>query len=250
MVKLGGPCEAPVDDKQPPTLCGITEITDKSDWRKGKEEHAGKWCCTKADCRRALKVIPSKVVPAAAPAAAEQAAEQAAARAAADQAAQAAATQQPAATTEAAAAAGTAAAAVATPPRPAYARYWKELSSAERQAAEVLGHSHTSWDPQVDREFIAALAAQTAANGGNQCFTQPQSAAAREQQRSSEQRMHFEHWKEMIASERGERIMGAMRAGLDSLQQPYFANASTDDWYEHFGIAYEYGSGVESVSPA
>ena len=80
MVKLGGPCEAPVDDKTPPTLCGITEISDKSDWRKGKEEHAGKWCCTKADCRRALKVIPPKAVaaaPAAAPAAAEQAAEQA-----------------------------------------------------------------------------------------------------------------------------------------------------------------------------
>ena len=244
MVKRGGPCEAPVDDQG--NLCGITEISDKSDWRKGKEEHAGKWCCTKAACRKALKVITPKAA-AAPPAAAPAVAEQAAARAAAEQAARAAATQQPA-TTEAAAAAATAAAAAATPPRPAYARYWKELSSAERQAAAVLGHSHTSWDPQVDRESIAALAAQ--ANNGNQWFVEPLSAAAREQQRSSEQRLHFKLWKEMIASERGERIMGAMRAGLDSIQQPYFAEGATEDWYEHFGIAYEYGHGVEIVSPA
>ena len=107
----------------------------------------------------------------------------------------------------------------------------------------MLGHSHTSWDPQVDRESIAALAAQ--ANNGNQWFVEPLSAAGREQQRSSEQRLHFKLWKEMIASERGERIMGAMRAGLDSIQQPYFAEGATEDWYEHFGIAYEYGHGVE-----
>ena len=94
------------------------------------------------------------------------------------------------------------------------------------------------------------MAAQTAATNGNPWFVEPLSAAAREQQRSSEQRLHFKLWKEMLASERGERIMGAMRAGLDSIQQPYFAEGATEDWYEHFGIAYEYGHGVEIVSPA
>ena len=76
MVKLGGPCQAP--GKTEGTICGETEIGDKSDWRRGgkhKPEHAGKWCCPKNKCRIALGVIPdpkapkAEVAPAPAPAA-------------------------------------------------------------------------------------------------------------------------------------------------------------------------------------
>ena len=58
MGKHGGPCQAP--GKTEGTICGETEISDKSDWRRGgkhKPEHAGKWCCTKNLCRIALGVI-------------------------------------------------------------------------------------------------------------------------------------------------------------------------------------------------
>ena len=57
----------------PPSVASPTQIGDKCDWRKGKHEHAGKWCCTAAACRRALKVISSSK-PAAAAAAAPAAA--------------------------------------------------------------------------------------------------------------------------------------------------------------------------------
>lgn len=76
MVKLGGPCQAP--GKTEGTICGVTEIGDNSDWRRGgkhKPEHAGKWCCPKNKCRIALGVIPdpkapkAEVAPAPAPAA-------------------------------------------------------------------------------------------------------------------------------------------------------------------------------------
>jgi len=55
MVKLGGPCQGP--GKEEGTLCGRTEIPDSASWRFGKEEHAGKACCTKRKCRLHLKVI-------------------------------------------------------------------------------------------------------------------------------------------------------------------------------------------------
>ena len=60
------------------SICGVTEISDKSDWRKGgkfKPEHAGKWCCTKRQCRITLgviadpKVAKQEAAPAPAPAA-------------------------------------------------------------------------------------------------------------------------------------------------------------------------------------
>ena len=58
MGKPGGPCQGPggTDD----SICGVTEISDKSDWRKSgkfKPEHADKWCCTKRLCRITHGVI-------------------------------------------------------------------------------------------------------------------------------------------------------------------------------------------------
>ena len=58
MVKPGGPCQGPGATEG--TNCGVTEISDKSDWRKGgkfKPEHKGKACCTKNACRIFLGVI-------------------------------------------------------------------------------------------------------------------------------------------------------------------------------------------------
>ena len=58
MVKPGGPCQGPGATEG--TICGVTEISDKSDWRKGgkfKPEHKGKACCTKNACRIFLGVI-------------------------------------------------------------------------------------------------------------------------------------------------------------------------------------------------
>ena len=64
MVKRGGPCQAPGAEKG--SICGITEISDRCDWRKGgkfKPEHKGKACCTKRQCRIALGVIPDTELP-------------------------------------------------------------------------------------------------------------------------------------------------------------------------------------------
>ena len=47
MVKHGGPCQGP--GQTDGTICGVTEIGDKSSWRVGgrfKPEHKGKPCCT------------------------------------------------------------------------------------------------------------------------------------------------------------------------------------------------------------
>ena len=58
MVKVGGPCQA--QGELPNTICGATEISDKSSWRRGgkyKPEHQGKLCCTKRPCRIYLGVI-------------------------------------------------------------------------------------------------------------------------------------------------------------------------------------------------
>ena len=58
MGKRGGPCQAP--GKEEGSICGITEISDRCDWRKGgkfKPEHKGKACCTKNACRVFLGVI-------------------------------------------------------------------------------------------------------------------------------------------------------------------------------------------------
>ena len=58
MVKHGGPCQGP--GQTDGTICGVTEIGDKSSWRVGgrfKLEHKGKPCCTKTKCRKFLGVI-------------------------------------------------------------------------------------------------------------------------------------------------------------------------------------------------
>ena len=58
MVKVGGPCQGP--GQLPNTICGETEISDGSSWRRGgkyKPEHQGKPCCTKRPCRIYLGVI-------------------------------------------------------------------------------------------------------------------------------------------------------------------------------------------------
>ena len=73
MVKHGGPCQGP--GQTDGTICGETEIGDKSSWRVGgrfKPEHRGKPCCTKTKCRKFLGVIedvaPSAAAATAAPA--------------------------------------------------------------------------------------------------------------------------------------------------------------------------------------
>ena len=73
MVKHGGPCQGP--GQTDGTICGTTEIGDKSSWRVGgrfKPEHKGKLCCTKTKCRKFLGVIadvaPSAAAATAAPA--------------------------------------------------------------------------------------------------------------------------------------------------------------------------------------
>ena len=71
MVKLGGPCQGP--GATDGIICGVTEIGDKSSWRRGgkfKPEHAGKACCTKKECRVHLGVIEDPRAAAPAPAAA------------------------------------------------------------------------------------------------------------------------------------------------------------------------------------
>ena len=76
MGKRGGPCQGPGEEVG--SICGITEISTKCDWRMGgkfKPEHKGKACCTKNRCRIALGVAPDtklakeEAVPAPAPAA-------------------------------------------------------------------------------------------------------------------------------------------------------------------------------------
>jgi len=76
MGKRGGPCQGPGEEEG--SICGITEIGDKCDWRTGgrfKPEHKGKACCTKNRCRIALGVVPDtklakeEAAPAPAPAA-------------------------------------------------------------------------------------------------------------------------------------------------------------------------------------
>ena len=58
MGKAGGPCQGPGRNGEP--ICGETEVPDTCDWRYGKEEHAGKACCTRKGCREHLKVIKPK----------------------------------------------------------------------------------------------------------------------------------------------------------------------------------------------
>ena len=76
MGKRGGPCQGPGEEVG--SICGITEISTKCDWRTGgkfKPEHKGKACCTKNRCRVALhairdtKLAKEEAAPAPAPAA-------------------------------------------------------------------------------------------------------------------------------------------------------------------------------------
>ena len=48
MGKKGGPCMGPGVAEG--TICGITEIPDSCNWRRGTGVHGGKACCTKREC--------------------------------------------------------------------------------------------------------------------------------------------------------------------------------------------------------